>query len=363
MWRQSFDAALDLIKLRRIQSRWYTVMFQSGRDPWPEPYPYIWKVYHEMSDWFKNLPVSTEPNVRDFFELDLLFSYVYMLSPSPRCPEPSEYAQRLIFEHCISYSEKMLHLTTDSSGPKSTPLTFYDALRVYITGRHFVDVLTKNFDRLLRPGVPTPSSFSSQSLDAEVDPLTPSALSQPPPIPAPLSAFDPSAPDANTPIVRAISALNDFISVLSYFGLRFGQIAGISWRDRFQRESQALFSQLQQRAQQQKQLEQNWLGTAAQAHTSPGGLSPAPTTAHYPSPPNSHYSPEYPRSDSGRSATSQWPPVGAAADVDYQMAIAPAPQDASMASMMAPGNVHDLGIGSLTAWQTLPGGNLNARFN
>jgi len=366
MWRQSPDAALDLIKLRKIQSAWYTQLFQSGRIPWPEPYTYIWKVYHEMSDWFNNLSSGTGQNVRDFFELDLLFSYVYMLSPSPRCPEPSEHAQRLIFEHCISYSAKMLHLTTGSTGTNGPALTFYDALRVYITGRTFVDVLTKNFDRLLRPGIPTPSSFSSQSVDADIDPLAPSSLPQPPPIPVPSPAFDPSAPDANTPVVRAIGALNDFISALSYFGGRFGLVAGISRRDRFQRESQPLFSMLQQRAQQQKQLEQTWLGTSApgQTSTAAASLSPAATTPYYPSPPSSHYSPEYPRSESGgRSASSQWPAVGPVGDVDYQIAMAPTGQDASMASMIAPGNVHDLGIGSLTAWQTLPGGNMNPRFS
>lgn len=362
MWLQSFDSALGLIKFRQIQSSWYSALFQSGRTPWADPYSYIWKLYNDMANWFNNLPATTLPTVRDFFELDLLYSYVYILSPSPRCPEPNEHAQRLIFEHCVSYSGKMLHFTTESSSTKRTPLTFYDCLRVYMTGRHFVDVLTKNFEALLRPGVPTPSSFSNHSMDVEVDPLAPSGITQPPPLPVPSAAYDLSASDTNTPVGRAISALNDFISVLSYFGARFGLVGGISWRDRFQHESHPLLSQLQQRAQQQKQMDQGfstWAGPASMS----AGLSPGATSTYYPSPPNSHYSPEYARSESGRSISSQWPGVGSVGELDYQMPLQPVTGDANMAPAMGPGDTHDLGIGSLTAWQTLPGGNLNTRFS
>ena len=362
MWQQSFESALDLIKLRKIQSSWYSQLFQSGRDPWPDPYSYIWEVYHKMTSWFSNLSASTQPIVRDFFELELLYSYVYILSPSPRCPEPSEHAQRLIFEHCISYSGKMLHITTESSGTKRIPLSFYDGLRVYMTGRHFVDVLAKNFDALLRPGIPTSSSFSSQSLDTEVDPLAPPAAVHPPMLPASAS-YDISNAELNNPVTRAISALNDFTSILSYFGVRFGYVKGISWRDSFQRESQPLLSQLQQRAQQQKQMNQGlsvWSATSGPSRTSASsGLSPGSTSTYYPSPPNSHYSPEHSRSEPERPP---WPQVGSIDEIGYQMPITTVPAEGNMAQMMAPGNIHDLGIGSFTAWQTLPGGSLNPRF-
>ena len=57
-----------------------------------------------------------------------------------------------------------------------------------------------------------------------------------------------------------------------------------------------------------------------------------------------------------------WPQVGGVGDIGYQMAIPTVSGEGNMAQMMAPGNVHDLGIGSLAAWQTLPGGSLNPRF-
>lgn len=362
MWQQSYESAVNLIKLRRIQSSWYSELFQSGRTPWPDPYPYIWKEYHNMTSWFNNLSATTQPIVRDFFELELLYSYVYILSPSSRCPEPSEHAQRLIFEHCISYSGKMLHITTESSGTKRIPLSFYDGLRVYMTGRHFVDVLAKNFEVLLQPAIHTASSFSSQSLDVEVDPLAPHATVQPPMLPV-SNSYDMSNAELNNPVNRAISALNDFTSILSYFVVRFGYVKGISWRDSFQRESQPLLSQLQQRVQQQKQMEQGlgaWLSTSGPSRTSvSSGLSPGSTSAHYPSPPNSHYSPDFPRPEPEIPMSAPWQPVASVGDIGYQMPIA---TEGTMTQMIAPVSIHDLGIGSLAAWQTLPGGSLNPRF-
>jgi len=313
-----------------------------------------------MASWFNKLSATTQPIIRDFFELELLYSYVYILSPNPRCPEPSEHAQRLIFEHCISYSGKMLHITTESSGTQRIPLSFYDGLRVYMTGRHFVDVLAKNFEVLLRPAIHSSSSFSSQSMDTEVDPLASHAAVQPPMLPASQS-YDISNSELNDPVNRAISTLNDFTSILSYFVVRFGYVKGISWRDSFQRESQPLLSQLQQRAQQQKQMDQV-LGTWPSRTSVSSGLSPGSSSAYYPSPPNSNYSLEFSRTEAERPMGAPWPQAGGVGDIGYQMAIPTVSGEGNMAQMMAPGNVHELGIGSLAAWQTLPGGSLNPRF-
>ena len=68
-----------------------------------------------MRKWFEGLSSSTSQNSRAFFELDLLYSYVYVLSPSPRVPVISPFAQKLIFEYCIQYAELMLRLISDPS--------------------------------------------------------------------------------------------------------------------------------------------------------------------------------------------------------------------------------------------------------
>ncbi|KAF2738891.1 hypothetical protein EJ04DRAFT_419445, partial [Polyplosphaeria fusca] len=153
---QSFDAALSYFKIREIQSEWYMDLFQSGRDPWPDPYPYVWKRYAKMTEWFQDLPAGILPSTRSLFELELMYSYVYMLSPSPCIPYIYEYAQRLIFEHCIGYATNLIAIISKPSNTLKPPITFYDAMRAYMTGRQFVDVLSRNMDVILDPVPPTP---------------------------------------------------------------------------------------------------------------------------------------------------------------------------------------------------------------
>ncbi|KAF1992864.1 hypothetical protein P154DRAFT_451689 [Amniculicola lignicola CBS 123094] len=242
VFHQSFDTALSLFKMRDIQSDWYMDLFQSGRDPWSDPYPYIWKTYATMTDWFQDMPASTLPSTRSFYELELLYSYVYILSPSPRIPHIHEYAQRLIFEHSIAYATNLLALISKPSNTTKPPITFYDAMRAYMTGRQFVDVLSRNMDCLLDIIPPSPPVPSAPQPVSE-DPLAPPTQIAPPPFPSPLIPDGQTAP--NDPTTRAISAINDFTTILSRFGLRFGFT---HWRDRFQRESAALLTSLYQRA-------------------------------------------------------------------------------------------------------------------
>lgn len=250
VWTQSFDTALDFFKLRKIQSQYYSDLFQSGRNVWADPYPYIWKAYNSLTDWHKAIGASTLPSLKAFFELELLYSYVYLLSPSPRCPNISTYAQHLIFEHCMSYAASLLSVI-DSETPSTKPvLTCYDAMRAYMTGRQFIDVLMRNQESLLSPNPPQAPPIRSPPIDpdADVDPLAPAPTVAPPPLPTPdvpSTTSDPSTatlPKDRT--TRAIHAIQEYNTILSRFGLRFGLI---TWSDRFQRESAPLLTQLYQR--------------------------------------------------------------------------------------------------------------------
>jgi hypothetical protein len=218
-------------------------LFQSGRESLPNPYQYIWKQYARMSEWFQDMPQSTLPTVKSFFELELLYSYVYILSPSPQIPHIHEYAQRLIFEHCIAYATNLLAILDKPSNTTKPPVTFYDAMRAYITGRQFVDVLSRNLDLILDPRPAVPSTPLAPQIESE-DPLAPPAQISAPPFPSPLVGDGQMLP--MDPTTRAINAINDFTSVLSKFGLRFGFT---HFRDRFQRESAALSARLYQRQQ------------------------------------------------------------------------------------------------------------------
>ena len=204
-WLQSYEQALEYIRLRQLQSTWYTDLFQSGRSRWDDPYPYLWNTCDAMRTWFDNLAPSTTPNMRAFFESDLLYSYVYVLSPSPRVPVIVPFAQKLIFEHCIRYADLMLHLISDSG--YTAPLTFYDAMRVYMTGRQFLDVLQHNTEMLLNGFVPP---------HPEVKPTTA------PPPPMPVVPPPPGETIRRFNTVRSITCIRQTTDCLARFGIRWG---------------------------------------------------------------------------------------------------------------------------------------------
>lgn len=223
-WLKGSDHVRDLLRLRQIQSTCYSQLFQSGREPWSDPYPRLWSIYHDLANWFKTLSRNTAQHIRTYFELELLYSYVYFLSPSPRVPATSPYVQNLVFEHCISYATLLNQAIND---PKHVvPITFYDAMRAYMTGRQFLDVLSTDADRLLtgdRPDAPI-SAGSREPPQAPTLPLAPT--------------------DVHANIVRAISCIKQLTDALGMFGTRWGYM---SWRDSFEKVAEPALTMLNQR--------------------------------------------------------------------------------------------------------------------
>lgn len=204
-WFRSYEHALDYINLRRIQSKWYTELFQSGREPWKEPYEFLWETCDAMRKWFDDFPPTISPNMRAFFELDLLYSYVYALSPSPRVPDPAPFAQKLVFEYCVRYADLIINVATDPG--YTAPLTFYDAMRVYQTGRQFLDALARNVDLLLSGLIPP---------HPEVKPTVA------PPPPMPVANLPPVETVQRFNTVRAINCITQIINTLARLGTRWG---------------------------------------------------------------------------------------------------------------------------------------------
>ncbi|KAK8231681.1 fungal-specific transcription factor domain-containing protein [Phyllosticta capitalensis] len=337
----SFESALDLFRLRQLQSEWYTTLFQSGREAWQDPYPEIWRIYNHMTSWFSKASRNASPVVRDFLELELLYSYVYILSQSPKCPHVSDYAQHLIFEHCVSYASKLLAILSEESSKDRPPVTFYDAMRVYITGRHFVDVLSSNQEALLSGHPPPQGAYSSVS-DESVDPHAQGTEVLPP-------AF-PGVPGSQNQAARAVAAINNFTAILSQFGLRFGYA---NWRDRFQQDSSGLLSHLYMvNHQRQERGYSGWADGTETASTSPYsyfdvGSSPPPTTQPY------GYSEARPFPQAA-----EWP--GSRPGSNRRIYTIGQPQMPLPVTTALP-VTGDMGQG--TAWETLPGGSLNARFS
>jgi hypothetical protein len=269
-WLQSYEQAMDLINLRQLQSAWYTDLFQSGRTRWEEPYPYLWDTCDAMRKWFDNLSPTTSPNMRAFFELDLLYSYVYVLSPSPRVPTILPFAQKLIFEYCIRYANLMIRLISDQD--YTAPLTFYDAMRVYMTGRQFLDVLHHNTDLLLNGFIPP---------HPEVKPTT----APPPPMPVEPPPTGESIQRFNT--IRSMNCINNIKKCLELFGIRWGYL---SWSQRYQNETSEVLDQLSQRLRELDDMPgmrrtSMWYGSNGSNPSSNGSIaytSPTQSISHAP---------------------------------------------------------------------------------
>lgn len=332
-----------------MQSEWYTTLFQSGREAWQDPYPRLWKTYNKMASWFARLSPKILTATRDYFELELLYSYVYVLSPSPRCPRISDYAQRLIFEHCAAYATKMLAVLSEESSEKM-PITFYDAMRAYMTGRQFVDALSRNQDAMLEGPRPIVSRATSTSTaDDSVDPLSNDNDAMPPPFP---EARPESSENA---VAKAINTINNFSAILAQLGNRFGYI---NWRDRFQQDSAALLNQLYVRSQQQQQeadkVFRMWHPNGTPDPDPMAGSSPA--TYLDGSPAAQAYG--YSDGTSYQQMSPGWPAsTGGSNRRVYQLGQT-VPGSLPVSSVPVSG---DVGLG--TAWETLPGGSMNARFS
>ncbi|KAG0649927.1 Positive regulator of purine utilization, partial [Hyphodiscus hymeniophilus] len=180
---QSLETALLLFQLRYSQSCWYQELFQSSRDPLQPDSIYIWQMCQEMREWSESFPDTLPLSFKDFFDLELLYSYVYCLAPSCRVPAVLEYSKTLIFEYSIAYMQKIFPIARD---PINTAFyTYHDALRVYFVGSQFLAVLTEAQDKILSgilpytpvnpgspPPPPLPSNTGADNIDRSINCIT-----------------------------------------------------------------------------------------------------------------------------------------------------------------------------------------------
>ncbi|GKT83907.1 Zn(II)2Cys6 cluster transcripitional activator [Colletotrichum tofieldiae] len=165
---QSADSALVLFQLRRLQSEWYQTLFQADSAPLPDAASFIWQMCLEMREWHESLPDNLASGIRELFELELRYSYIYCLAPSDRSPHLTDYARKLIFEHAIAYMGTIHNV---AHGAMNTAFyTSLDALKVYFVAMQFLTVLNAARELLI----------SEQRI---IPPITRPGTAPPPPLP------------------------------------------------------------------------------------------------------------------------------------------------------------------------------------
>ena len=193
----ALDPALQLLEFRQIQSAWYQDLFQSSRQGLEEPWQYLCSALHNMHSWEVALPLSTESPIKKLFRLEVLYSSILLLSPSPSIERVYDYNKALIFKFAIDYAETVS--SSNEGSERSVFHTFHDLKRTAFVGKAILGVLQETPNQILSGVVPSPPS-NLKSI-----------------VPPPLTGIE------NSEVLsQAIACLERLDKVLEASGTRFG---------------------------------------------------------------------------------------------------------------------------------------------
>ncbi|EWY93914.1 hypothetical protein FOYG_06868 [Fusarium oxysporum NRRL 32931] len=226
---QPTDPALLLFQLRRAQSHWYQELYQSGSVPLQDPISYIWKMCLDMREWQDTLPTNLAPEIRQLFDQELRYSYVYCIAPSARAPSITDYNRILIFEHSMAYLDTVHEIAHGAQN--SGFYTYHDVLRVYFMANQFLAVLRDAEDMLLS-GMPVPI------------PISRPGAAPAPPLPRRLQ---PQGMNGEDNLDRSLRCLDKVSQTLDTYGDRWADAS--TWRESFSMISQEMVDRLSRRKQ------------------------------------------------------------------------------------------------------------------
>lgn len=161
----------------------------------------------EMREWGDSLPQTLPPAIRQMFDQELRYSYVYCIAPSGRAPEITDYNRTLIFEYAVTYLDTMHDIA--HNGLNNAFYTYHDALKVYFMANQLLAVLWDAEDMLLMGPPMAP-------------PMVRPGTTPPPPIPR--RFIGPGMPPEDN-LRRSIHCLEKVDQTLGKFGERWEESA------------------------------------------------------------------------------------------------------------------------------------------
>ena len=204
-------------QVRQLQSAMWQDLHQSGRDPMPEPYTYIWKKWHELHQWFEDLPPSRPRPLYDLTKLEMVASAIQLVSPCPRVPVISELAQSLLFEYSLDYILGIDAAIYDRINFAS--MSYTSGIRIRKIGSLFLRNFRDNKEWILRGTTP------------RMEPPSKGGVSPP--------AYQ--YPTRTNNGERTLGFISKMTNCLEYLGRRF---AIPEWRDTFHLEAQPIVDSL-----------------------------------------------------------------------------------------------------------------------
>ncbi|KAI1753901.1 fungal-specific transcription factor domain-containing protein [Xylaria castorea] len=223
------EPALLLFQLRRAQSHWYQLLSQSDSAPLPDA-TFIWQMCHQMQEWAERLPNALPIAIRELFDLELRYSYVYCMSPSAKSPPLTDYDRLFIFEHAVAYLDRIYEIA--HSGRNTSFYSYHDALRVFFMASQFVAVVHDAEELLLSGIMPPPPPYSIDK-------------AMPPPLPRRMGGA------GFNNLERSLGCLERTASTLAKYGDRWDD--SVSLRRSYDMISQNVIDRLRRRRQIEQQ--------------------------------------------------------------------------------------------------------------
>lgn len=169
--QHSVGPALQLSRLRRIQSSAYQQLFEASRPTVEDAWELMSTTIQDMHRWYSELTDQIGRPIKNLLRGDLLFSSILIMSPTGLVGTLNDHGKFLIFEYTVEHAELMCTMSRDSE--QSVLHTSHDVLRVAFIARRFLGLLLDDSALLFGDVMPR-------------DPLQPRGRS--PPLPAPLVA-------------------------------------------------------------------------------------------------------------------------------------------------------------------------------
>jgi hypothetical protein len=183
----------------------------------------------DMREWQDTLPNNLPPQIRQLFEQELRYSYVYCIAPSARAPSITDYNRILIFEHSMAYLDTVHEIAHGAQN--SGFYTYHDVLRVFFMVNQFLAVLRDAEDMLLS-GMPVPI------------PIARPGTAPAPPLPRRLQ---PPGMNGEDNLDRSLRCLDKVSQTLDTYGDRW--VDASTWRESFGIRSQETVERLSRRKQ------------------------------------------------------------------------------------------------------------------
>ena len=223
LFLHSIQPSLLLTEIRRIQSVPYQTLYQSSRQPLDDSdsaNAFVWSVYWSAQEWYDSIPAAVFQQHQTLFKLELLYTQLFILSPSIRISSIPNFHKGLFFELSLDFAERMQ--TAIQNIGWHPFLSYPDVLRIYNVGKTFLDILWEAYDPILSGQISAPRNGSPDT-----------NAPQPP-------KYKPSTDMLNN-VDRALRFFNQTVENLEYAHQRWG-INDL--RDRYEQEAAVMMGKL-----------------------------------------------------------------------------------------------------------------------